>query len=165
MSHTTQFGKGMQPYKLKETWTHEFCVVADKDQRQVPSTAMKQELREASLGQRHIVFKNKKGDFKHIQEGLFSNFPKLREAGGFELYRQQEGKNFCYIKPPASGYTIPFLKCTYGIKSAILYVLPIQRSLFMDPVILDEEEVCAGSIHVLLTACEKVLFHSRSGSS
>lgn len=126
---------------------------------------MKQELREASLGERHIVFKNKKGDFKHIQEGLFSNFPKLREAGGSELYRQQEGKNFCYIKPPASGYTIPFLKCTYGIKSAILYVLPIQRSLFMDPVILDEEEVCAGSIHVLLTACEKVLFHSRSGSS
>ena len=50
---------------------------------------MKQELREAGLGQRRIVFKNKKGDFKHIQEGLFSNFPKLREAGGFELYRQQ----------------------------------------------------------------------------
>lgn len=70
---------------------HKFCVVADKDQHQVPSTAMKQELREAGLGQRRIVFKNKKGDFKHIQEGLFSNFPKLREAGGFELYRQQEG--------------------------------------------------------------------------
>ena len=51
------------------------------------------------------------------------------------------------------------------IKSAILYVLPIQRSLSLDPVILDEKEVCAGSIHVLLTACEKVLFHSRNGSS
>ncbi|KAJ7392269.1 hypothetical protein OS493_013648 [Desmophyllum pertusum] len=66
-----------QPYKVKETWTHEFCVLADKDQRQTPSTAMKQQLREY----------------------------------------------------------------TYGIKSAILYVLPIQRSLSMDPVPLDEEEV------------------------
>lgn len=111
------------------------------------------------------MFKNKKGDFKHIQEGLFSNFPKLREAGGFELYRQQEGKSLCYIKPPASGYTIPFLKYAYGIKSAILHVLPIQRSISMDPVTLDEEEVCVGSFHVLLTACEKVLFHSRNGSS
>ncbi|KAJ7377170.1 hypothetical protein OS493_030369 [Desmophyllum pertusum] len=130
-----------QPYKVKETWTHEFCVLADKDQRQTPSTAMKQQLREVGLGQRRIVFTNKKGDFKHIQEGLYNNFPKLREAGGFELYRQQDGKSLCYITPPASGYTIPFLKYTYGIKSAILYVLPIQRSLSMDPVPLDEEEV------------------------
>lgn len=96
------------------------------------------------------MFKNKKGDFKHIQEGLYNNFPKLREAGGFELYRQQDGKSLCYITPPASGYTIPFLKYTYGIKSAILYVLPIQRSLSMDPVPLDEEEVCAVCIYVLL---------------
>jgi hypothetical protein len=41
-----------QPYKIKETWTHEFCVVANKDQRKVPSTAYKQELREAGLGQK-----------------------------------------------------------------------------------------------------------------
>jgi len=67
-------------------------VLADKDQGQVPSASLKQELREACLGQRRIVFRNKKGDFKHIQEGLYNNFPKLSEAGGFELYRQQDGK-------------------------------------------------------------------------
>lgn len=147
-----------QPYKVKETWTHEFCVLADKDQRQVPSTSMKQELREAGLGQRRIVFRNKKGDFKHIQEGLYNNFPKLSEAGGFELYRQQDGKNLCYIKPPASGYTIPFLKYTYGIKSAILYVLPIQRSLSMDPEPLDEEEVYTVFIFYVYCWCQKQLF-------
>ncbi|CAB3989005.1 Hypothetical predicted protein [Paramuricea clavata] len=78
-----------QPYKIKETWTHgQFCVVANKDQRKVPSTAYKQELREAGLGQKTVIFKNKRGEFRHIQEELFNRFSKLQQAGGFDLYRQ-----------------------------------------------------------------------------
>ena len=77
----------LQPYKIKETWTHDFCVLAERDQRKVPSTAHKQELREAGLGQRAIVFKDKRGDFRHIQEELFGCFKKLQQAGGFDLYR------------------------------------------------------------------------------
>ena len=121
-----------QPYKPKETWTHDFCLLADKDTQKVPPTAFKQELREAGLGQKTIVFKNKKGDFKHIHEELCNNFPKLEQAGGFELYRQGSNRELVYIKPPAIGYTIPFLKYDYGIKSAIIYVLPIQRNLSME---------------------------------
>jgi hypothetical protein len=129
-----------QPYKVKETWTHDFCVLSDQDQRKVPPASYKQELREAGLGQKTIVFKNKRGDFKYLQEELFSNYPRLENGGGFDLYRQGSGKELIYIKPPVSGYTIPYLKNDYGIKSAIIYVLPIQRNLSMDP-LEDEENV------------------------
>ena len=135
----------LQPYKIKETWTHDFCVLAEKDQRKVPSTAHKQELREAGLGQRTIVFKDKRGDFRHIQQELFGCFKKLQQAGGFDLYRQGPSKDLIYIKPPATGYTIPFLKNDYGIKSAIIYVLPMQRNLSMEPELVyenvDDEDV------------------------
>lgn len=138
--HTFKF----QPYqscKIKETWTHEFCVLADRDQRKVPTTSMKQELREAGLGQKSIVFKNKKGSFDHIQQALYHHYPKLKESGGFEFYRQGSGKVLSYIKPPASGYTIPYLKYSYGIKSAIIYVVPIQKNLSMETVSFEEDEV------------------------
>ena len=81
-----------QPYKVKETWTHDFCVLSDQDQRKVPPASYKQELREAGLGQKTIVFKNKRGDFKYLQEELFSNYPRLENGGGFDLYRQGSGK-------------------------------------------------------------------------
>ena len=126
-----------QPYKIKETWTHDFCVVDKRDQRKVPSTTHKQELREAGLGQKTVIFKNKRGEFRHIQEELFNRYAKLQQAGGFDLYRQGSGKDLIYIKPPPTGYTIPFLKNDYGIKSAIIYVLPIQRDLTMDPEVVE----------------------------
>ena len=88
--HTYQF----QPY----TWTHEFCVLADKDQCKVPTTSMKQELKEAGLAQKSIIFKNKKGNFNNLQEELYKNDPKLRESGGFEFYQQGSGKILSYIK-------------------------------------------------------------------
>ena len=53
---------------------------------------MKQELKEAGLGQKSIIFKNKKGNFNNMQEELYKNYPKLRESGGFEFYRQGSGK-------------------------------------------------------------------------
>ena len=73
-----------------ETWTHEFCVLTSKDQCKVPMTSIKQELKEAGLGQKSIIFKNKKGNFNNMQEELYKNYPKLRESGGFEFYRQME---------------------------------------------------------------------------
>ena len=135
--HTYQF----QPYKVKETWFHEFCVLADKDQHKVPTTAMKEELREAVLGQKSIVSKNKKGYSNHHQGELYNNYPKLRASGGFEFYLQGSGKILSYIKLPASGYTIPYLKQDYGIKSAIIYVVPIQNNFSMEAVIVNKDEV------------------------
>ena len=67
-----------QPHKIKETWTHDFCVVDKRDQRKVPSTTHKQELCEAGLGQKTVIFKNKRGEFRHIQEELFNRYAKLQ---------------------------------------------------------------------------------------
>jgi len=83
-------------------------VLAEKVPSKVPSTALKQDLREAGLGQKTIIFQNKRGGFRHVQEVLYKLFPKLEDGGGFELYRQGSGKDLTYIKPPATGYTIPF---------------------------------------------------------
>ena len=84
-----------QPYNVKETWTRGFCVLSYRNQRKVPTASSKQELREAGLGQKTIVFKNKRGNFRHLQEELFSNYPRLTD----DLYRQGCGKELIYIKP------------------------------------------------------------------
>ena len=100
-----------------------------------------------------------------MQEELYKNYPKLRESGGSEFYRQGSGKILSYIEPPASGYTIPYLKYSYGIKSAIVYVVPIQNSLSMESVSIEEDEVIIDCIIIIIlinlcknTTLEKHLF-------
>lgn len=60
-------------------------------------------------------------------------YPKLKEAGGFEILRSSPSNKDLVINPPASGYSIPFLRESSGIGQALAYIRPLQRSLSLEP--------------------------------
>lgn len=47
-------------YKIKDTWLHQFFCLSDKDQESVPSRVEKNRLNNADLGEKRIVFNDKK---------------------------------------------------------------------------------------------------------
>lgn len=136
---TTSSGSGRSsrrptPYfKPKETWTHNFICLAEKDVLSIPGREEKMSLKESGLGEKNIVFSDKKGNFAYIQGVLERQFPKLKAGGGFELLRSCGGRRQLeLITMPAHGYDIPYLKQTLG--QAIAYIRPLQRDLDMSPV-------------------------------
>lgn len=121
-------------FKPKESWTHLFVCLSDKDGGTVPSREQKLKLKEAGLGERKIVFADKKGSFAHVKSTLENVFPKLKELdGGFEILRANTDRRFLGVIPiPPMGYTVPELKSDLG--HAIAYVRPVQKNLDMEPV-------------------------------
>ena len=54
-------------------------------------------------------------------------YPKLKEDSGFELLRSgARPGELLLIKPPPSGYTVPFLRDGAGLGQALIYIKPIQ---------------------------------------
>ena len=92
----------------------------------MPSRAEKFQLQDAGLGRKTIVF-NLRDQAIAFVEKLESIYPKLKDAGGFELLRSgPSNKDLVVITPPASGYSVPFLRESSGLGH---YVRPLQKSL------------------------------------
>ena len=63
-------------------------------------------------------------------EKLESIYPKLKEGSGFELLRSgPSNKDLMVIMPPASGYSVPYLHESSGLRQAVAYIIPMQKSL------------------------------------
>lgn len=131
-SKQKQRGVFFQP---KETWTHDFFCLAQKGQERVPAKSEKFQLQAAGLGRRKICF-HSKAKFAELREKLEEEFPKLKTGGGFVLMRSGHLGNSCLatIIPPASGYTVPFLRDLSGLGQATAYIRPLQRDLDSTPV-------------------------------
>jgi hypothetical protein len=58
---------------------------------------------------------------------------RISEAGrcrGFQILRTGSGGNtLSVISPPATGYSVPFLRDTSGLGQALGYIRPLQRNL------------------------------------
>lgn len=62
---------------------------------------------------------------------LLDSYPKLAEAGGYELLRSRDNsKELIVIEPPREGYTVPFLSSIVG--QATVYIRPIQKNVLTD---------------------------------
>ena len=95
----------------------------------MPSRAEKFQLQDAGLGRKTIVF-NLRDQAIAFVEKLESIYPKLKDASGFELLRSgPSNKDLVVITPPASGYSVPFLRESSGLGQAVAYVRPLQKSL------------------------------------
>ena len=119
---------------VKETWTHDFFLLASPNAAKTPTLAESNALLQAGMGKKRIVFKDKQGSFAHIKETLVREFPKLKtQNGAFEFMRADRGGACCPLLPipmQTVGYTIPFLRDAVG--SEIIYVRIIQCELSLD---------------------------------
>ena len=116
-------------FVIKETWTHDFFCLANHRQEQVPSRAEKFQLQDEGLGRKTIVL-NRRDQAIAFVEKLESIYPKLKEGSGFELLRSRpSNKDLVVITPPASGYSVPFLRESSGLGQAVAYIRPLQKSL------------------------------------
>ncbi len=71
---------------MKFDWKHRFVCLAWRDQTKIPTTdTEKDELLDAGLREKVIAFPSISISGEQFKETLFSDFPKLRDSGGFEL--------------------------------------------------------------------------------
>ena len=123
----------------RETWTHEFFCLADRNQTVAPGKGQKERLQDAGLGRKKICF-HYKATSGEVKAKLEETFPKLREGGGFDILRRGPTANdLTLIRPPASGYSVPFLRDSAGLGQAIAFIRPLQVNLNTDRVETVEE--------------------------
>ena len=139
----------------RETWTHDFFCLANKDQATAPSRALKLQLQRAGLGRRRICFHGK-ANASDVKAKLEEIYPKLSRGGGFDILRS--GSNcgdLMLLSPPRHGYSVPFLRDVAGLGQAIAYVRPIQTNLSTELIETEEMEahqVCIPTL-LIVTYC------------
>ena len=73
-----------------------------------------------------------------VQRVLQGVYPKLSQAGGFELLRIGDPRT-----SPVTGYSVPFLRDSAGLGQALAYIRPLQKDLDLSTSIDEEiEQVC-----------------------
>lgn len=124
--------------KKTAKWSHNFVCLANTQAEFLPDGAERSTLQIAGLGEKKITL-DAYADSQEIYYDLLSNFPRLRDAGGFELMRTSEGggKRLEVIAVPDSGYDVPFLKAV--VHHAKIYIRPLQNNLSLSPI---KKEVC-----------------------
>ena len=120
--------KEFGPFIAKETWIHDFFCPADHWQSHQPSRGNIFLLQDARQGRKTVAFNRKDGALAFVEK-IESVYPKLKDAGEFELPRSgPSSKDLIVIHPPASDYRVPFLKKVCGLGQALAYIRPLQRS-------------------------------------
>ena len=136
--------KGKVPKKSKKVklslWEHEFICLANCGQSSPPSAMDKIDLIRAGLGPKKIPFLDF-GESYDFHDEIISAFPKLLDAGGYELLRTQQNntRELFVIQPPSGGYTVQYLRSIVG--QAKVFIRPIQKDLCLDPLLDDKDEV------------------------
>ena len=149
--------KTVIPYVIKETWTHDFFLLASPMAEKTPTLTECNALLQAGMGKKRIVFKDKQGSFDHVRETLEKEFPKLKtQNGAFEFMRADRGgasRPLVPIPMQPTGYTIPFLKDALG--SGIVYIRPIQSELSLDQDIKSSIPSSEGAVMTKCINCNK----------
>ena len=103
--------------------------LAYSNQETLPDGEERALLKIAGLGEKKIslcAF----ADAQDIYHKLLFRFPKLSEAGGFELLKSPEGggKHLDIIAAPESGYSVAYLRAV--VHHTKIFIRPMKRSLF-----------------------------------
>ena len=107
--------RGQQPKSNKPKrlvmWKRHFVCLALTGQNYVPGSVEKAELINSGLGCKQLTF-FKHGSSWEFHDELVEAFPKLENAGGYELLRTEEGNSWdlVVIPQPSEGYTASYLK-------------------------------------------------------
>ena len=70
-----------------------------------------------------------------LQDELVHEYPKLANAGGYELLQASENgsQELILIEMPRDGYSVEYLQA--AVKSAKIYIRPLQRNLDTSPIV------------------------------
>eukprot|EP00794_Sanderia_malayensis_P010660 gene10660-11789_t len=85
--------------KPKETWTHDFCLLANPKDTRTPSLSTLVTLKEAGLGKKKVTFDDKRCGHGKVRQVLETVFPNLKsQRGAFEMLRADTGGVKCNLK-------------------------------------------------------------------
>ena len=112
---------------ISKQWSLKMFCLADKNCVQVPCTPSSREvLIEAGLGPKtfSVPLGSSGEEFREI---ILSNFPKLRDGGGFDLLRCIPNTKHLDVISPSVAMNAKLLKAAVG--NGRVYVRPIQKNL------------------------------------
>ena len=94
--------------------TRKFLCLSDMDQSEIPDAEEQRELLMAGLGEVKISVPEESNEMK-IRDLVIETFPKLMDAGGFELmYAQPRKRDLRIIPPGPNGLTIKYFVSFIG---------------------------------------------------
>ncbi|XP_076129024.1 uncharacterized protein LOC143110083 [Alosa pseudoharengus] len=118
--------------RRKKSFTHRFFCLVGRRQEMVPSPAERYELERAGLGEKRITFPDKFCTAAEFTNILLSNYPALRDCGGYQLLRTRGSTRTKWLVPipcPMDGYTPRYLCTSANIGQATLYARPLQMDI------------------------------------
>lgn len=133
--------------------TRKFVCLCDKDQVETPDAEEQRELLMSGLGEVKIAVPEESNEIG-VRELIVKTFPKLKDAGGFELmYAEPRKRELKVIPPGPIGLTMTYLVTFIG--QGKIYVRPIQQDLVLDspkdlkPPNMVQKETCKNCLSVL----------------
>jgi hypothetical protein len=106
-----------------------------------------------------------------VQRVLQGVYPKLSQAGGFELLIIGDPRtSLVLITSPVTGYSVPFLRDSAGLGQALAYIRPLQKNLDLSTSIdegLSRFVICTVPVSktlmvLLVEHLHALLFHHRA---
>ena len=117
----------------KCAWKHRFVCLALRDQHKIPTTDVeKDDLLEAGLGEKMVSFPSLEANGEELKEILYTEFPKLRGSGGYQLCKCIPNSRNLEEISAVSYSSVAMLKERVG--NARTYIRPLQRDLDMEAV-------------------------------
>ena len=141
---TYQKGGGSKKKRLP-TWTHTFVCLANTDDDTAPGSKYRASLQLAGLGGKRLSV-DLYADTRELHDDILFNFPKLIDAGGYELLRSSTAgpsKELEIIPQPGDGYTVEYLKAV--AHQAKVFIRPLQQNLELSSDRVDQQVSCSHS--------------------
>ena len=113
-------------------WRHKFVCLAFFGQDRTPTTdAHREELYQAGLGEKEIVFESLDISQEEFKDLIYTQFPRLRDGGGFQLLKCLPNSRNLEVLSMAAHASISLLKLRVG--KSRTYIRPIQQDLDLSP--------------------------------
>lgn len=111
---------------------HAFVCLSQIGQYIPPDTADRVRLIQAALGEKRVSC-SLESRGTELHEEFLSAFPRLRDGGGYEFLKLDEGSRKCLnvVTPPTGGYNPAYLKAIF--LQAKIYIRPLQKNLVLTP--------------------------------
>lgn len=114
--------------KKKGVWKHKFyCLAYVGQSRLTTSEAERDDLFEAGLGEKEVEFDKLDISADEFKEVLFEAFPKLRDAGGYQICKCVP--NSRKLEPLSTRVLASPLLLRQRIGNSRAYIVPLQKDL------------------------------------